>query len=281
MGDADVSVIVVAHDVREEVLTCVESIARHAGRVAVQTIVVDNGSTDGTAAAVAARFPATTVVPLDRNHGVASRNDGMAIARGRYRMFLDSDARLTAGALDRLVKVMDADPDIGLVGPRLVYPDGRLQFSARRFPPLLLPVLRRMPFGVLEHRQPVRRHLMADDDHTRTREVEYVIGACQLFSAEAQRAAGEVMRIVYGPDDADWCFRIRRAGFKVVYCPEAVVVHDYRRATARQPLSFQAVHHLRHFCGFQWKWRHERRRLVQEGRRMDADATRLGRTGAS
>jgi GT2 family glycosyltransferase len=272
----DVTVIVVAHDVREEVLACLGSVEEHAAPVEAEVVLVDNASRDGTAEAVAEAFPRTEVVPLAANVGVAARNAGLRRARGRLRMFLDSDARLTAGALPELVAFMDAHPEVGLVGPRLVYEDGTLQLSARRFPPRLLPVMRRPPLGKLfEDSAAVRRHLMADDRHDLTREVEYVLGACQLFTAEAQAAAGEIdPGIFFGPDDVDWCLRIRRTGLQVVYHPAATVVHGYRRTSAAKPASRIALRQLAAFARFQWTWRRERARLVQEGHEMDARAAK-------
>jgi GT2 family glycosyltransferase len=271
---SDVSVIVVAHDVRDEVLACLRSVEEHAEPVTAEVFLVDNGSTDGTAEAVARDHPAVEVVRLERNIGVAARNEGLRRAAGRMRMFLDSDARLTAGALPELVRYLDGNPRVGLVGPRLVYEDGTLQLSARRFPPRLVPLLRRPPLGrYFEDSATVRHHLMADEPHDLTREVEYVLGACQLFTAEAQEAAGEIdPRIFFGPDDADWCFRIRRAGLAVVYHPEATVVHGYRRSSAARPVSRIAFEQLRAFGRFQWKWRRERAELVREGREMDLRA---------
>jgi GT2 family glycosyltransferase len=273
----DVSVIVIAMDVRDEVLACLASVKANASGLEVETILVDNASSDGTAEAVAGEFPETRVIRLPRNEGLAARNHGLRAARGRLRMFLDSDALLTPGALPSLVKFMESRPEVGLVGPRLVYPDGRLQLSTRRFPPLLLPFLRRPPLGrFLEQRRTVQRHLMAADSHDHAREVEYVLGACQLFRDTAQQAAGELDPwMFFGHDDADWCFRMRMAGFKVAYCPEAVVIHDYRRSTAERPLSAQALRFFWIFYRFQWKWRGERSRLIEEGRRMDQRAGAL------
>jgi GT2 family glycosyltransferase len=270
----DMTVIVVAHDVRDEVLACLASVEEHSGSVQAEIVLVDNASRDGTAEAVAETFPTVEVVRLARNVGVAARNAGLRRARGRLRMFLDSDARLTAGALPELVAYLDAHPEAGLVGPKLVYEDGTLQLSARRFPPRLLPLMRRPPLGRLfEDSAAVRRHLMADDRHDRTREVEYVLGACQLFTAEAQAAAGEIdPRIFFGPDDVDWCLRIRRAGLQVVYHPAATVIHGYRRTSAARPASRIALRQLAAFARFQWTWRRERARLVQEGHEMDARA---------
>ena len=270
----DVSVIVVAHDVRDEVLECLASVEREAAPVAHELFLVDNGSGDGTADAVESAFPAAQVVRLPRNVGVAARNEGLRRARGRMRMFLDSDARLTPGALPELAAYLDANPGVGLVGPRLVDESGELQLSARRFPPRLIPLLRRPPLErFFADSSTVRRHLMADERHDVTREVEYVLGACQLFTARAQEAAGEIdPHIFFGPDDVDWCFRIRSAGLAVVYHPAATVVHAYRRTSAARPLSRIAFEQAWAFARFQWKWRRERGRLLREGREMDLKA---------
>jgi GT2 family glycosyltransferase len=270
----DVTVIVIAHDVRDELVRCLESVEREAPPLTCQVVLVDNGSTDGTAEAVASRFPHVEVVRRPTNEGVPARNHGLRRARGRYRMFLDSDALLTAGALHALVGALEDNPAAGLVAPRLVYPDGRLQLSTRRYPPLMLPVLRRPPLGrFFENGPTVRHHLMADDPHDRRRAVEYVLGACQLFRAEAQYAAGEIdERIWYGHDDADWCFRIRRAGWDVLYVPDARVVHDYRRSSASNPFSKLTMRYLIAHAHFQRKWLSKRAGLIAEGRRMDEDA---------
>lgn len=273
MGDAvtDVSIIIIAHDVLEEVRACLDSIAACRGAMAIETILVDNGSRDGTIELIAAEYPDTRVVALGHNEGGSARNHGLRIARGRFRMFLDSDALLTDGVLEDLVGFMDSRPDVGLVGPRLVYPNGDLQPSARRYPPLALPILRRPPLNRwLEGGRAVRRHLMLDVAADHTRETEYVIGACQLFSAASQQAAGELdPRIPFAPEDTDWCFAIRRAGYLIAYRPEATVVHAYRRTTARHPVSREALEHLYGFAYFQWKWRHERACLLEQAREME------------
>ncbi len=273
-GRPDVSVIVIAYNEREDVLTCLESVRRCAGGLQVETILVDNGSTDGTADAVAERFSEVEMVRLPKNEGVPARNHGLRRARGRYRMFLDSDAQLTDGALPVLVAAVEQSPSVGLVGPRLIYPDGTLQPSTRRYPPLALPVLRRPPLDrFFEHGPTVRRHLMDDDPHDRRRRVEYVLGACQLFRAGAQHAVGEIdRRIWYGPDDADWCFRIREAGFDLVYVPEAEVIHRYRRTSKSRQLSKLALRFLVAHFYFQGKWWRHRRRLMAEGKEMDCEA---------
>ncbi len=197
-------------------------------------------------------------------------------------MFLDSDAQLTDGALEDLVSFMDEHPEIGLVGPRLIYPDGGPQPSARRFPPLLLPFLRRKPLSRwFENGAIVRRHLMLDVPIDGTREAEYVIGACQLFSAEAQKRIGELdPRIPFAPEDIDWCVRMRLAGLRIAYRPEATVIHGYRRTTAQRQLSRKALDHAFGFAYFQWKCRRSRRVLRAQAAAMEQRGWRLEHLGA-
>jgi GT2 family glycosyltransferase len=273
MAPAEVSIVVVAHSVREELERCFASIKAHAA-MRVEVILVDNASTDGTIDWAARAHPEVTIVPLPENIGVAARDEGLRRATAPYIMFLDSDAALTPGALATMVAALERHPSWGLVGPRLVYDDGALQLSCRRFPPLLLPLLRRPPLDrFFEDGRAVRRHLMADIDHEHTRPVVYVLGACQLFRASLARVAepfGD--RVFLGWDDADWCIRIRDAGGEVVYLPRAKVVHTYRRLTRRQPVSQAGWRQLRAFLYFQRKYLRRRTALLRLGEELDLRA---------
>jgi GT2 family glycosyltransferase len=269
----DVSIVVVAHSAKEELKRCFSSIYAHAG-MAFEVILVDNASTDGTIRWVTREFPETTVVPLSQNIGVAARDHGLRRATSPYIMFLDSDAALTPGALPTMVDALERNPGWGLVGPRLVHDDGTLQRSCRRFPPRLLPLLRRPPLArFLEGGRTVSRHLMADFDHATTRPVLYVLGACQLFRTSLARAAGPFDRRVFlGWDDADWCFRIRDAGGEIVFVPDATVVHSYRRQTRRCPVSRAAQRQLWAFVYFQRLYRRRRKELIELSARLDQAA---------
>lgn len=271
---SDLSVIIIAHDVRDEVLAAWASVEACADGVDVEGFLIDNGSRDGTSDAVRERFGWVHVVELGHNAGIPARNEGLRRARGRHVMFLDSDARLRPGSLPALAGVLDADASVGLVGPRLVNPDGSLQLSTRRFPPLMLPFLRRGPLARRFEQGPtVRRHLMADEPHDRQREVEYVLGACMYFRREVPERIGEIdRRIWYGHDDADWSFRVREAGWRVLYVPEAVVEHDYRRTSAANPLSLFSLRFLLAHVHFQRKWWRRRPKLIAEGAEMDRRA---------
>jgi GT2 family glycosyltransferase len=270
-----VTIVVIAHSVRDELARCFASIREHAG-MQVRTILVDNASTDDTLDWVARAHPEVEVVVLEENLVDAARDRAMGDITSPYTMFLDSDAMLTPGALRAMVEAMEANPNWGLIGPRLVRDDGSVQEACRRFPPLLLPVLRRPPLGRFFERRPtVQRHLMADFSHDRTRPVLYVIGACQLFRSSLARAAGPFDRRTFkgiGWHDADWCLRIREAGGEIVFFADATVVHSYRRATAKRPLSWAAVGQLHAFIHFQRTYRRRRRELIRLGDELDRAA---------
>ena len=269
-GEPRVTIVVVAHSVRRELERCFASIQRHAG-LPVETILVDNASLDDTRSWVQKAHPEVRLVELDSNLGVAARDHGLRESRTPYTMFLDSDAALTRGALPSLVEALERNPGWGLVGPRLVYDDGTLQRSCRRFPPLMLPLLRRPPLAWLfEDSRVVRRHLMAGFDHASTRPVLYVLGACQLFRTALANVAGPFdQRVFLGWDDADWCFRIRDAGGEVVFVSDATVVHSYRRQTRRRPISRAALRQLSAFVYFQRLYRGRRKELIELAQELD------------
>jgi len=268
-----VAIIVIAHSVRGELERCFGSIRDHAG-MPVQVVLVDNASTDDTLEWVAREHPEVEVVERGHNIGEAARNDGLPLVRAPFTMFLDSDAALTPGALPAMVEALEENPAWGLVGPKLVYDDGTLQQSCRRFPPRLLPLLRRPPLDRwFEDGQAVRRHLMLDDRLDSTRPVLYLIGACHLFRSSLGRAAAPFdPKVFFGWSDADWCLRIRDAGGEVVYLPEVEVIHSYRRASRKRPVSRVAWRQLRAHFRFQLRYLRRRSELAALSEEFDRQA---------
>lgn len=267
------TIVIIGHSVKGELGDCLRSIDEHAG-LPVETIYIDNASDDGTCEWLRAERPDVQVVALEENVWDSARNPGLERARGRYTMFLDSDALLTAGALPAMVTAMDQHPEWGLLGPRLVHDDGSLQLSSRRFPSPWLPLWRRPPMNrFMEDSDAVRRHLMEDADHSLVRGVVYVIGACQLFRTDVgQRFGGmDVEMGKGGAADVDWCLRFWKIEMPVVYYPDATVVHRYRRTSASSPFSRHAWRHLRSFMLLQWAYRSERRRLKRLAEQLDRE----------
>ena len=228
-----------------------------------EAIVVDDGSHDGTPEAVAARFPAARVVAKPNNEGlVAGRNAALPLAAGRFILMLDADTEVRPGAVAALIEVLDQRPEVGLVGPKLIYPSGEVQLSCRRYPPLLLPFLRRGPFARLDpDPRSHRRHLMKDFDHATERPVVWLAGAAQMYRADLPQRIGQYDRRVssYGGEDLDWCLRVWAADLEVHYVPDAEIVHVWQQVTRRNPYDRQSFRALRDFYYLQakhWKLRH-------------------------
>jgi N-acetylglucosaminyl-diphospho-decaprenol L-rhamnosyltransferase len=254
----ELSIVIVAFNAREFVIRCLDSIRDHV-RLPFEAIVVDDGSRAGTAAAVREIHPWAKIVAKERNAGLAAgRNSALPLVRGRLVLMLDADTELLPGAVELLAGVLDDRPEVGLVGPKLLYPDGELQLSARRWPPLLTPFIRRGPYARLNPDPSIhRRHLMLDWDHTHQRPVVVVNGATQMWRADLVRLIGRFDRRIssYGGEDTDWCMRVWEAGLEVHYVPAAEVIHHEQRVTRKRLYGRRAFRTLRDWYYVQWKHR--------------------------
>jgi GT2 family glycosyltransferase len=260
---ADVSVCVVAWNAAEDLARLLPALAPAAGRLSLQVIVVDNGSTDGTAEVLAAR-PEIEVIANESNPGITpARNQAIARATGRTILMLDADTIPEPGSIAILVGYLDEHDEVGLVGAKLLDPDGTLQESCRRMPPASLPFLRRAPLARwCEDGPTVRRHLMRDYDHEAPRPVDWVMGACQCYRAEllALLPGGYDERIFsHGGEDTDWCIRVWKAGYEVHYVPQARIVHVYGHFTRKNPFTKQAFRALTDYYYMLLKHRDARR----------------------
>lgn len=258
MTSPPVSIVIVAWRSRREVLRCLASLEHGAG-TAYEAILVDDGSGDGTPEAVHERFPATRVVAKARNEGlVAGRNQALPLVTGRYVLMLDADTEVRSGAVATLARALDERPEVGLVGPKLIGPDGELQLSCRRYPPALAPLVRRGPYARIDDDPPShRRHLMKDFDHLDDRPVVWISGAAQMWRAELRDSLGAYDRRVssYGGEDLDWCLRVWAAGYEVRYVPQAEVVHAWQAVTRQNLYGRKSFRALGDWYYLQWKHR--------------------------
>lgn len=251
----DVSVIVVSYNARELLGECLASIeAEAAPGLAIETIVVDNQSTDGSADWVREHHPKVRVIDAGRNGGMgAGNNVGMCAARGAAFLLLNSDARLTPGSLAAMLHELDADDQVALVGPRLLNADGSLQRSARGFPTVWRLATEFWYLRRLAPRSRLFNSLYAGwFDHRSRVELEWVSGACMLVSRSAVERVG-LMNEAYFMfnEETDWQRRLARAGNKVVFTPAAEVVHLGGGSTGKQwgrMYQVQLVSHLRYLA---------------------------------
>lgn len=201
-----------------------------------EVIVVDNSPLMRVHEMLRKEFPEVRVIVTDRNLGFGGgMNLALDQASGRYLFVFNPDIATFDGQIDVLVEFMDAHPDVGMVGPKLLNPDRSLQLSSYVFidpwiiPFRRVPILRSMSFA----KRRVAHYLMADWDHGDTRDVDYLLGAAMLVRKEAYKVVGgfDPAFFVYF-EDQDWCRRFWKANWRVVYHPDAWFVHYHRRETA-------------------------------------------------
>jgi N-acetylglucosaminyl-diphospho-decaprenol L-rhamnosyltransferase len=218
---SDASVVVVTYNALPWLEQALESVRGY------ETVVVDNGSADGTADFVRDRFPDVQLVEQE-NKGLASGwNTGVARTSGRYVLLLNSDAWLDEGALEALVSFADAHPEAAVVGPRLRYPDGRLQRSVRGFPTLWRLATEFLYLRKLAPRtQALNAFYGGGFDHESVREAEVVMGAVWLVRRAAIDQVGPADEAFFlFSEETDWAYRFAQAGWKVLFFPGAGATH--------------------------------------------------------
>jgi GT2 family glycosyltransferase len=224
----DCSVVIVSYNTREVLDRCLRHLKESSEGLSLETIIVDNGSIDGTVQMLEEQHPDIQVIRSEVNLGFGGANNAaLSKASGRYIILLNSDAFLQPDALRLAIDHMDDNPDVGLGGGRLIGPTQAWQPSARRFPSLLNDFL---SLSGLASRFPRSRFFGRADrtwsDPMKSAEVDWVPGAFSIISSKALEAAGtfdEDFFLYY--EEVDLCRRIKALGYKVVYWPDVVVVH--------------------------------------------------------
>lgn len=229
-----VDVVVVTYRSAATVRAAVEPLAGHES---IRVIVVDNASDDGTVGTLST-LPVQTIA-LDENRGFAHGcNVGAAAGNAPHVLFLNPDARIEPAAVLRLVEELDASERAGAVAPRIVEPDGALDFSLRRFPRL------RSTFAQALFLHRVFPHAAWVDEVIRERtayeqphEAEWVSGACFAVRRSVLERLGGLDEsfFLYG-EDMDFCARVRAAGLEVRFVPDAVAMHEGGASAPRTTL---------------------------------------------
>jgi GT2 family glycosyltransferase len=234
----DLSVVIVSWNTRELLRECLKSILGRPQGIDCEVIVVDNASADGSPDMVAAEFPAAVLLRHPENAGFAKgSNLGLARARGRHVMLLNTDTRVLDDALARLVAYLDAHPDCGAVAAKLVNPGGSVQRACTRFPTRRTALFLDTPLGRwLPRNATLARYHMRDWDHAESRDVEQPPGnGIALPRALLERLGPLDERFFIFYVDVDLCQRIRSVGLRCHYLADARIVHHLGRSTAQLP----------------------------------------------
>lgn len=231
----DLSIIIVNYKSREKAVRCIESVLASAWEgFSYEIILVDNS--DEHLEELAGKFPKTKYIGSKGNIGMgAGNNMGLGKAVGDNILILNPDTRLEPGALREMWDYLLSHPDAGIVGPRLKYPDGEFQESARKFPRFLMPFIRRTFIGRFIHEKETESDArMKQCELGGICEPDWIMGSCLLVRGDLlRRMGGFDDRYFMYFEDIDLCRQVWTAGYKVVYLPAAVVVHDHGRHSAR------------------------------------------------
>jgi hypothetical protein len=229
------SVVIPTHDTRDLVLRALASVLAQPEGAAAELLVVDDGSADGTAEAVAAAAPAARVLRSATPSGfTAAANRGLAAARGDLILLLNSDAELEGGALAALAAAFAAEPRLGIAGAQLFYPTGEPQWSAGRAPSLLWLFGLASGLPALLHRWSGRRPGRGHGDVDEGTEVDWVSGAALALRRSVWEACGPLDEgFRFYAQDLDFCLRAKSRGFGVRVVPGFAVRHHHGATIGR------------------------------------------------
>lgn len=240
------SVITVTHNHAKYIGRCLDSLVPEVKRIGGEAIVIDNQSDDHSAA-IARSYPDVDLYINSERRGFSANNNfGMALAQGRYILLLNPDTEVLPGTLETLIHFMDTHPDVGMCSAQLLFPDGSIQPSPRRFPTWRSVIARRTPMRIFLRQSSFNRHhLMLDVDHSQPQAVDWLLGACLFIRREILEEVGPLDEgfFLY-VEDIDWARRIHQAGWQVYYVPTAQIIHHHLAVSDKRFFSYQMWLHL-------------------------------------
>ncbi|MFA5021999.1 MAG: glycosyltransferase family 2 protein [Patescibacteria group bacterium] len=254
----DLSIVILNYKQKGLLKQCVKGIVAAQPQLKYELIVVDNNSLDDSLAMVDSMFasqaqvegiqpklplgkpleipPIKTIQARENNGFAAGNNLGISQADGKYIMILNPDVAIVPSALEKMFLFMENNSAVGMIGPRLINPDGSTQYSCRRFPGSLIPLYRRTAFGRLPFAKKVTdNYLMKDFDHEQNKDVDWLFAACLLIRKSALEKVGLFdERFFMYFEDLDLCRRFWQAGFKVTYFADVEMVHYHQQLSAEK-----------------------------------------------
>ena len=268
------SIVIITYNALTFLKPCLESLRDVLESSDTELILVDNASTDNTLRHVKQFFPQVRIIELGENKGVAyARNRGIEIAAGDYILLLDSDTIANKEAIVGMVDYMDNNPRIGICGCRLVGQNNEIQDSFKKFPAigyktnnLLISLAGKLKLRGWREKLKKKNERYTYGDPSLIKSPfspDYLIGACQMIRREVISQAGLLdENIFYGPEDADFCIRTKRAGWDVVYLPQFSIIHHWQRATGKKIISSLTVKHIKALFYFYKKYGYTKNKLT-------------------
>jgi hypothetical protein len=254
----DLSIIIVNYKSKIKTAKCLAAIyAADLENVDFEVILVENASGDDLAEFK--NYPNLKVVVSGRNLGMGGGNNlGTQAARGKFILILNPDTYVSRNSIKILLDYIKSHDDVYVVGPKLLNSDESLQYSCARFPKIYTPILRRTFLG--DYFKTSRdSFMMTDFDHNEIKQVDWVMGSCLMIRREGWEGFDERYFMYF--EDIDLCRRVSHMDKKVIYNPQAVMVHDHQRASAKYPWYFAvfkdklARYHIVSWLKYFHKWK--------------------------
>jgi N-acetylglucosaminyl-diphospho-decaprenol L-rhamnosyltransferase len=241
-ASCDMSIVVVSYNTSQLLDECLSSIYAEPRRITFEVIVVDNASSDGSPEMVESKWPQVVLMRNQANQGFAkANNQALEICRGRQAFLLNSDTQVRGDALETLSAYLDSNSKVGIVGPQLLNTDGSLQPSGNRIPTLWSHIWWSLPFYRIFGSSFWRnRYLERGRDYNQVAEVDEVSGAALLVRREVMEAIGLLdEEYFFYFEDVDFCIRAKKAGWRVMYVPQAKILHHWGKSPKKAGTSFQ------------------------------------------
>ncbi|MCB0163214.1 MAG: glycosyltransferase family 2 protein [Anaerolineae bacterium] len=260
----DLSIIVVNWNVKDLLRDCLNSLLRAAQsspHLSTEIIVIDSASTDGSPPMVRAEFPQIQLDASTENLGYAKGNNrGIDLAQGRYLFLLNPDTVIEPNTLASMVDYMNSHTDVGALGPQLLWPDGTVQSSRRRFPTLGSLFWESTLLGQwFPDNRHIRRYHLADQPADQLQPVDWVVGAALLIRREAWQQVGPIEADFFMYfEETDWCHRCVQTGWQIHYLPTAKITHFEGKSSeqvfADRTIRFQRskIRYTRKYFGVGW-----------------------------
>ncbi|HET6454862.1 MAG TPA: glycosyltransferase family 2 protein [Armatimonadota bacterium] len=232
----DLSIVIVNWNTSAELEACLRSIGDDSIRL--EMIVIDNASADDSVEMVRREFPRVRLIENKANLGFAKgANQGVRSSTGRYVLLLNPDSEVKPGALSAMVRFGDENPEIGIFGPKILNPDGSLQYSCRGFPTIAAGFFRNTILTRFFRRNSyIYNYLMLGWDHSEPRDVDWVSGAALVARRELLEDIGMLdERFYMYCEDVDLAYRAHERNWRVTYFPLATVVHACSKASSKNP----------------------------------------------
>ena len=236
----DLSIIIVNYNVKEFLQNLIHSIYKAAQRITFEIIVVDNASNDGSVEFIREKFPLVKLISNNKNLGFSRGNNiGLKEATGKYILLINPDTLVSEDTFEKMIRFFQDNPEAGLAGCKILNPDGTLQLACRRsFPGPWTSFCKVTGLSSMFPKSRLfAKYNLTYLDADQTYEVDAISGSFMMLTKEIYEKVGglDEQFFMYG-EDLDFCYRVQKAGYKVIYFHETQIIHYKGESTRRSSL---------------------------------------------